>query len=237
MSCRQDDYFDHLEQLRRRILLCLLIAVAGMIVCFIHAGEIMQILQQPLHRLNLQLYALRPQAKLMAYMKAAFWGGLTGTLILTVPLMLSFLWPACHPKEKKLLGWGGTSALILFYTGCWLSWQFLTPTVFSWLADFASGDGIAQLWSVEAYLDLLLLFLLMTGVIFQLPWILLTIMAAGLIKTASLRRLRRHIILAAFIAGALFTPPDIYSQIFFGTVIIVLFEITLLTARILHIGR
>lgn len=185
----------------------------------------------------MQLHALRPQAKLIAYLKTAFWGGIIGTAVLNVPLLLSFLWPACRPHEKKMLGWGGAAALLLFLGGCFLSWRFLSPTVFSWLADFASEDGVKQLWSLEAYLDLLLLLIMLIGIVFQIPWIMLLLLKTGLLKRSWLKRYRRHIFLVAFIAGALFTPPDIYSQILLGALIVLLFETTLLLARLFHLGK
>ena len=103
---------------------------------------------------------------------------------------------------------------------------------------FAGSDGIQPLWSIRAYLGIALSIVLATGVAFQTPWILLFLMKSGILAPHTLRKGRKYAIIGSFICGAVISPPDIYTQLIIGTILYILFELSLLLSRVFGItGR
>ncbi|HHX51152.1 MAG TPA: twin-arginine translocase subunit TatC, partial [Clostridia bacterium] len=122
-------------------------------------------------------------------------------------------------------------SLVLFAGGV----LFAYYTVFRFAAGFllmVAGEGLSAMISVSRYVSFLLAFLLPFGFIFQLPLVILFLTRAGIISAQLLVKNRKYVILATFIIGAILTPPDVVSQVFMAGTMIILYEVSILTARL-----
>ena len=97
-----------------------------------------------------------------------------------------------------------------------------------------AGEGLSAMISVSRYVSFLLAFVLPFGFIFQLPLIVLFLTRTGIISAQFLVKKRKYVILAAFVIGAVLTPPDVISQIFMAGTMISLYEISILIARLVR---
>jgi sec-independent protein translocase protein TatC len=142
-----------------------------------------------------------------------------------------FIKPALKDKEKKYF----YSALFLiplvFFLGTIFAYKILAPIAFGFFINFASSDNVSPVWSFSEYLDLLVMFMLISGAVFQTPLILVILMALKIITIGMLRHFRPWIIIFIFIFSALLTPPDVVSQLLLSALFYVFFEIAILAGK------
>lgn len=226
-------FYDHLEELRRRLFWVLAFLVVATVVAFLFIGEIMAILRQPLAGIKIQLAALKPTEKFMVYFKTGLFTGIVAAVPFALWQLGRFVAPALAPREHRRLFGALGLVFLSFLAGCLLSWAFLAPLCFDFFLNFAKDDGVASLWSMGEYYGLLLSLILAVGLIFQVPWVLLLLMRFGIITPADLSRYRRHAVIVIFIVAAVVTPPDVYSQAVVGITLWVLFELTIVAGRLI----
>ncbi|NPV02206.1 MAG: twin-arginine translocase subunit TatC [Brevinematales bacterium] len=225
-------FIDHLEVLRRKLIAVIAIILAAGIVAFLFADKILLLLQEPMRKLSVDLIYLKPQEKFFTYMKIAFFSGLVAAFPFALLQLGSFVFPALKKEERRYFYAAVIFMPLFFFGGCVLSYLFFAPWVFQFFIMFGGGDGIKALWSVGEYINLLIVVIMMIGLVFQVPWVLFFLIKMGIIEVDTLARHRKIIIVAIFILAAVITPPDALSQIIVGGAMYLLFELTLIIARI-----
>ena len=221
-------FTEHLEELRSRILKCLAALLAGAVISFWQIDRIVALLTMPVPR----LFVMKPAEAFMIYVKLALWSG----AILVSPILAwqfwAFLLPAFTSHEKKILGLFVPASVVLFLAGIVFSFTLVLPRGLDFLRSFALGS-VQPLWSLESYLDFVILMVVPFGFFFNLPLILLPLAQMGLVDSVKLRRARRYVILLSFIVAAVITPTtDMVSQTLLAVPIIVLYEVSLLIIRV-----
>ncbi|MGI6263681.1 MAG: twin-arginine translocase subunit TatC [Succiniclasticum sp.] len=221
-------FTEHLEELRNRLLKCLAALLAGTVLCFWQIDRIVALLTMPVP----QLFVMRPAEAFMIYVKLALWSG----VVLASPVLAwqfwAFLLPAFTRHEKKVLGLFVPASVFLFLAGILFSFMLVLPRGLAFLRSFAS-NSVQPLWSLESYLDFVILMVVPFGFFFNLPLILLPLAQMGLIDSAKLRQARRYVIVLSFVLAAFITPTtDMVSQTLLAVPIIVLYEISLVTIRV-----
>ena len=158
-------------------------------------------------------------------------------VVLVSPVLFWQIWgyvvPALRPNEKRAVLSLLPISLVLFASGV----SFAYYTVFRFAAGFllmVAGEGLSAMISVSRYVSFLLAFVLPFGFIFQLPLIVLFLTRTGIISAQFLVKKRKYVILAAFVIGAVLTPPDVISQVFMAGTMILLYEISILIARLVR---
>ena len=225
-------FIDHLEILRRKLIAVIAVILIAGIVAFIFADKILLLLQEPMKKLSVDLIYLKPQEKFFTYMLIGFFSGLVVSFPFALFQLGSFIFPALRKEERRYFYAAVIFMPVFFFGGCVLSYLFFAPWVFEFLILFGGGDGIKALWSVGEYINLLIVVIIMIGLVFQVPWVLFFLIKMGVIEADTLARHRKIIIVAIFIIAAIITPPDALSQIIVGGTMYLLFELTLLIARI-----
>ena len=221
-------FTEHLEELRSRLLKCLAALLIGTVICFWQIDRIVALLTLPVP----QLYVMKPAEAFMIYVKLALWSG----AVLSSPILAwqfwAFLLPAFTHHEKKVLGIFVPASVFLFLAGILFSFFLVLPRGLAFLRSFAS-NSVQPLWSLESYLDFVILMVVPFGFFFNLPLILLPIAQMGLIDSTKLRQGRRYVIVLSFILAAVITPTtDMVSQTLLAVPIIVLYEISLVIIRV-----
>ncbi|MEK6794644.1 MAG: twin-arginine translocase subunit TatC [Spirochaetota bacterium] len=228
------DFLGHLDVLRGKLLISLAVLAAAAIVSFIFIDQVIMFLKAPVRHLTVELIYLRPQEKFITYIKIAFFSGLFAAVPVALVQLATFILPALTKKERRYFFPAVLSVIVFFYGGAAFSYFFLTPTVFNFFIDFAKNDGVKALWSVGEYFNMLIILILMMGLVFQTPWILLVLIKIGVLSVDMLTKYRRHVIVAIFIIAALITPTvDLYTQSIVGVTLYLLYEFTIILARIL----
>jgi len=142
----RNDFWSHIEELRKRIILLIILFVSATIVFFFFMDEMIKLLQKPLAEHGINLYYREPPEKFFTYCRAS----LSCSMFLLIPAagfqLYSFIMPALVGKERKLFSSFILSGISLFYTGVLFAWFIMIPFVIDFFVNFASGDGILPLW-------------------------------------------------------------------------------------------
>ncbi len=169
----------------------------------------------------------------MSYMKVCL---LTGFL-LSAPVLLYQLWSfisaGLYRKERRLVLRTLPLSLLLFFLGCVFSYAVLVPISLQFLLSYGSEELINQSVRVESYLNLLIVMLVLMGLVFQIPLLMVVLTQTNLLTTEFFKNKRRYFIVAAFIFAAVITPPDYVSQILVAIPMLLLFEVGLYLSVVL----
>jgi sec-independent protein translocase protein TatC len=157
-----------------------------------------------------------------------------GAFCLSFPIIANQLWafiaPGLYAKEKRALLPFLIMTPVLFLMGASLAYYVVMPTAFHFFLQYqgnSSGLSVEALPSADAYLTLVMQFILAFGVSFLMPVLLMLLNRAGFVSRAQLIGLRRYMIVGAFILAAVLTPPDIVSQLMLAIPLLLLYEITI----------
>ena len=175
------------------------------------------------------LLILSPVEGLSTSLKISLWLGLAATSPLWLYFLFQFVAPALHRREKFLvLPFLGLSLLFILL-GSSFAYLITIPLANNYLFSFNQTLGI-NLWSFSSYIDYTLLLILSNAVAFELFAVVLLLVHYGFLKAQAMKDKRRHVIVAAFILGAILTPPDVLSQLLMAIPMILMYELTILYA-------
>lgn len=218
---------EHLNELRKRLIISLVALFLGMVISFIFwQKEIFSILVAPLDRLGQELVLLTVTEGFLLQIKIAFFGG----LILASPIILwqliAFVLPALYPKERRIFWSIFLSSVVLFSLGIIFAYHFVLDLALEFLVVECS-IALSPMISASKYFTFVLVFLLPFGIAFEIPIVTYLLTKGGLLNPEKLRHNRRYVIVIIFILAAILTPPDVISQIMLALPMLVLYEISL----------
>lgn len=233
---------EHLVELRRRLIWCCLTLAGMTCLCYMFRDQILGVLIDPLAKtMNAEggtqrlIYTNLTEAFFTA-LKISF---LTA-LFITLPFILMQVWkfvaPGLYKREQGAFLPFLIATPVLFVLGGLLVYFFVMPMAWKFFLGFqTSGAETTLPIQLEArigdYLSLIITLIFAFGLCFQLPVLLMLLARAGFIKAIDLSSRRKYAIVAAFIVGAVLTPPDIISQTMLALPIIALYEISILLIR------
>jgi sec-independent protein translocase protein TatC len=229
----EQTFIEHLTELRSRLLR----SVAAVLVVFValvpFAGQLFKALALPLlSRLPAggQLISIEVAGPFMTPIKLAFFVA----LLVVMPFLLYQAWafvaPALYRKEKRLAVPLLVSSTVLFYVGCAFAYFLVMPVVFGFLAG-VTPEGVSMMTDIGRYLNFVIMLFLAFGLSFEVPVAVVIIVATGWLSIDQLKRARPYVVVGAFVVGAIFTPPDVLSQVMLAVPICLLFELGLLASR------
>src|SRR6218665_2592929 len=222
---------EHLIELRRRLLWCVLFLAVAFGLCLWQARPIFGFLAQPLLAAG--------QGKLVytgifeaffAELKVAFFAALMVSFPFIANQICLFVAPGLYAKEKKALAPFLILRPLLFLAGAALAYYVCMPLALHFLMSYQGNIGGVQAEALPAignYLSFVTRFLFGFGVAFLLPVLLMLLEAAGLVTRAQLKRGRRYAIVIAFVIAAVLTPPDVVSQLLVAIPLLFLNEFSL----------
>ncbi|CAM2010975.1 twin-arginine translocase subunit TatC [Acanthopleuribacter pedis] len=218
-------FFDHLEELRNRLIKSVGLWLIVFVICFIYAKPIFAWLAEPLVEISKSEHlfaATRFEEPFLANMRAAFWTSLILSSLIFFYHFWGFVAPALTKEEK----WFAIPFIIFmalfFIAGCWFSFEYVFPYALSYLMEWNAGELNA--FTRSSYLHMLFLFVMGMGVSFELPLVLLFLAKVGLVTSGFLLDKFRYAVVIIFIAAAIITPtPDPFMQTFLAAPILLLY--------------
>ena len=194
---------DHLEELRRRILRSLLAVVLAAAGCLVFVKPVVRLLEMPAE--GIRFLQLAPGEFLFVSLKVAGYAGLCLALPWVLYEILAFVLPGLTRRERRLVGPAVAGSAVLFAAGLVFAWWALVPAALRFLVSYGA-DVVEPIWSIERYLDFVLLLMVATALAFQLPVLQLLLGALGLIDWRTMLGAWRWVVLVAALAGAVLTP-------------------------------
>ncbi len=225
-------FFDHLEELRWRIIRSLLAVVVCAIGLWIWIEPVVEhVLLAPARNQNITLINLRPFGQVILFMQVAFFGG----IMLAMPYIFYQIWkfiaPGLYKKEKRYVAGIVIFTTLCFASGVTFAYLFILPAAFQFFASFGTPQ-IQNTISIEEYLNFLLNLMLGAGLVFELPMVSFFLSRMGLVTPKLMRRYWRHAIVAIFVFSAILTPgTDPVSQVFLAIPLVLLYELSILISR------
>ena len=194
---------DHLEELRSRVLRSLLAVVVAAAGCLAFVKPLVKLLEMPAH--GIRFLQLAPGEFLFVSLKVAGYAGLTFALPYVLYEVLAFVLPGLTRSERRLVAPAVAGSTLLFAAGLAFAWWALVPAALTFLVNYGA-DVVEPSWSIERYLDFVLLLMVATALAFQLPVLQLLLGALGLINARTMLGAWRWVVVVAAIAGAVLTP-------------------------------
>ena len=194
---------EHLEELRRRVLRSLLAVVVAAAGCLVAVKPLVRLLEVPAE--GIRFLQLAPGEFLFVSFKVAGYAGLTLALPYVLYEVLGFVLPGLTRRERRLVAPAVAGSAVLFAAGLAFAWWALVPAALRFLVSYGA-DVVEPSWSIERYLDFVLLLMVATALAFQLPVLQLLLGALGLVKAKPMLAGWRWVVLASALAGAVLTP-------------------------------
>lgn len=218
---------EHLEELRRRLIIIIIAIAIGSTGAYFYAQELVHFITLPAGK----LYYLNPAEAFFTYLKVSFFAG----FLLALPIVLYQIWafvvPALTNQERNLGIILIPSSVLLFFAGLAFSYFFVLPAGIKFFMGFATED-LQPMFSLGQYLSFVISFLIPFGFIFELPLFVLVLAKMGVIGSSFLISKRKIAIVSAFVIGAVISPtPDVFSQSMVAVPILVLYEFSILVVK------
>jgi len=232
-------FMSHLEELRKRLVICAIAVGIGFVIAYIFAEQLFQILILPL-RQNMdegqQLIFTSLPEMFFAYLKTALVTAVLGAAPLIFYQLYMFVAPGLYRNERSLVVPFVISSSLLFVGGSLFGYFIVFPFGFRFFLGFAT-DYIQALPSVKEYFSFAVKLLFAFGLVFELPVVAFFLGKLGVVTPELMRRKRKYAILMVFAMGAILTPPDVVTQCMMAGPLIILYEVSILVVRMARRGK
>ena len=233
MDLPEESFLSHLVELRNRLIRALLSVVVVFLCLVSWAKDLYSLLAQPLlDKLPQggQMIATDVVGVFLVPMKVA----LMVAFLIALPYVLYQAWafvaPGLYAHEKRLALPLVSVSVLLFFVGMAFAYFLVFPTVFGFMSHIAP-EGVAWMTDIEKYLSFVMSTFLAFGVAFEVPVVVVVLVMVGVVELSTLKAWRPYVLVGAFVVGAIFTPPDVISQLMLAIPLCLLYELGLLMAR------
>jgi sec-independent protein translocase protein TatC len=196
-------FFDHLEELRTRILYALIAVVLGALGCFTVVRQLVALLEIPAK--GVKFLQLTPGEYFFVSIKVAGYGGILVATPVILYQVIQFVLPGLTQRERKLVLPVVVGSSFLFVGGLAFAYYLLIPAALNFLVSYGA-DVVEQFWSIERYFEFILVLLLATGLLFQVPVIQILLALLGLVTSSQMLKSWRTVVVSAMVIGAVVTP-------------------------------
>ena len=244
-SQKQGSFVSHLTELRTRLINSIYLLFVFFLISYYFSEEIYRFLVQPYADIvendaqERRLIFTALQETFITYLKVSFFAA----FFVSSPLILIQIWkfiaPGLYDNERKALMPYLISTPLLFLLGGLLVYYLIMPLAIKFFLSFETtlqGNSLPiQLEAkVNEYLSLIMKLIFAFGISFQLPVILSLLARVGFIDSEYLKKRRRYVIVIIFVVAAILTPPDPITQIGLGIPLLILYELSILSVKIVE---
>jgi sec-independent protein translocase protein TatC len=229
----QETFISHLIELRSRLLRAIVAVVIVLAALFPFAKDIYAALARPLLRVlphGSTMIATDVTGTFLVPLKVT----LMAAFLLALPYVLYQAWafvaPGLYQHEKRLVIPVLVSSFVFFLVGMAFAYFFVFPIAFGFFAGYAP-IGVQMMTDIDKYLSFVLTMFIAFGITFETPVVVIVLVRMRIVTLEKLRSARPYVIVGAFVVGAVFTPPDVISQLLLAVPLWLLFELGILLAR------
>ena len=227
-------FMEHLTELRDRLVRSFIAVGIGFLIAYCFKEKLFDILISPLVAAmgegQKMIFTGLPEA-FFTYLKVSLLAG----IVLATPVLFYEFWmfisPGLYRNEKKFLIPVILLSIIFFIVGSSFGYFIVFPYGFQFFLGFSS-ETIQAMPSMKEYLSFSSKMLLAFGFVFELPLILTFMARMGLVSVSFLKKNRKYAVLIFFAGAAVITPPDVVTQIMMAIPLMILYEISIIGARL-----
>ncbi len=230
---------EHLEELRRRILVCLAAVAIAAIGSYVFSEWILKWLVAPYQQSfpDAKVVFIKPTEAFLTYLKVSLIAG----FFISSPIILYEIWafvaPGLYRHERVYTIAVLIPSAILFLTGAAFSYFVVLPYGLRFLIGAFSGNFLNPMISIREYLSFVFTLAFSFGVAFLSPVVMILLGTLGIISYEDIKRFRPYAAVAVFTLAAILTPPDVFTQISLAVPLLILFEIGALGVKITGLLR
>ena len=237
-------FWDHLDELRTVIIRSLVITVLVAIVAFCLKDELFAIVLAPRTSdfITYRLMGVEPFSihlmntglteQFMIHMKTAFYAGILVASPYIIYLLFRFVSPALYDNERRYATALVSSGYLMFLLGTLLNYFLIFPLTVKFLGTYQVSKDVANMLTLQSYMDTLLMMSLVMGIVFELPVVSWLLSKMGLINASLMKTWRRHAIVTILIISAIITPTtDAFTLIVVALPIWLLYEVSIFVVR------
>jgi sec-independent protein translocase protein TatC len=223
-------FFEHLVELRKRLINSLLGIGAGMVIGLLVSKRMINYITRPMlhalaaNHLDVNLYYNNPAGYISLYINLGLYLGIA----LAMPYVLYQVWmfvaPGLYKHERRAAAGFIVSSMFLFLCGVAFGYFILLPQMLTFLIGFANDGPIKPLISINEYFDLILIVLIGLGIIFEMPTLIFILSIFGIVTPKFLLKNFRYAIFIITVVAAIVTPtPDAQTMLIFMAPMILLY--------------
>lgn len=229
----EQSFLSHLVELRQRVVRAAIAIIIVFIPMAFFMQQIFDFLSQPM------LAALPAGTKLLATgvitpFMVPLKVTLFGAFLIALPYVLWQVWmfvaPGLYRHEKRLAGPLIASSVLMFFAGMAYCYYVVFGFVFKFIAGFAPAS-VSVSPDIEAYFGFVMSMFIAFGLTFEVPIVVVLLVRFGIATIDKLKKARPYVIVGAFIVAAIFTPPDVLSQLLLAIPLCILYELGIVVAR------
>jgi len=221
---------DHLEELRKRLIITVIAFMIFFIVGFIYVEDIYKWFVRDL---NVKLMVLGPSDIMWIYFTLATVVAIACTIPVLAIQIWAFVKPALMPKERKITLTYIPALFFLFILGLVFGYFVIFPMVLKFLVDMG-GDMFVTNFTAERYFQFIMNMTLPFGVLFELPVVVMFLTSLGIINPFVLSKIRKYAYFVLIIIAVVITPPDFMSDFVVTLPLLFLYEVSINLSKIVY---
>ncbi len=237
-------FWDHLDELRGVIVRMLLVIMLVATVAFVMKDELFAVVLAPRTSdfITYRLMGVEPfeihlmntglTEQFMVHLKTAVYAGVLVALPYIIYLLFGFVAPALYDNERHFATLLCASGYLMFMLGTALNYLLIFPLTLKFLGTYQVSEDVANMLTLQSYMDTLLTMNLVMGIVFELPVVSWILGRMGLIDAKLMQAMRRHAVVAILIVAAIITPTtDAFTLFVVALPIWLLYELSIVIVR------
>lgn len=238
-------FWDHLDELRSVFIRILVITVLAAVVAFCMKETLFDVVLAPRTSdfITYRLLGVEPFSihlmntglteQFMTHLKTAMFAGVLVVSPYIIYQLFRFVAPALYENERKYATLLCASGYLMFMLGTVLNYLLIFPLTVKFLGTYQVSPDVANMLTLQSYMDTLLMMSLVMGIVFELPVVSWILGKMGFVQAHQMQAMRRHAIVVIFIMAAIITPTtDAFTLFVVALPIWLLYELSIVIVRL-----
>jgi sec-independent protein translocase protein TatC len=224
-------FWEHLDELRRRLWYVLLATLVAAVACFCFKEPLFAIILRP-KPADMVLINVELTQQFLIHMRVALWAGLIVVSPYVLYQLFAFVAPGLYAVERRATLRAVAAGYLLFLAGVALNYFIIFPFTVRFLGGYQVSPDVQNTITLSSYIDVLGVMSLVLGVVFELPVLCWLLAKIGVLRAQFMRRYRRHAVVVILILGAVITPTgDPFTLALVSLPIYLLWEVSILIVK------
>lgn len=234
MQESKETFVEHLGELRKRIMVVVIVLVLGLIVGMLGANPVINYLKNVEPASTIEWNAFSPWDSLRIYMNVS----LVIAVLITLPTALYQIWafvkPGLRPEEQRTSLLYVPGAVLLALSGLAFGYYLVFPMAFKFTSFLTGSLGLIETYGAAQYFTFMFNIILPLSLLFELPMVIMFLTKLRIMNPKMMRKFRRFAYFILFVVSALITPPDVISAVIVSIPLMILYEFSVLLSRVVY---